>query len=192
MMAKLRKYVGSRQKVRLTRPMPSEPILNGYLLAMSDALVLMHPFHDFEPDGYTIIRAADVAGVRRCPYEEWWDHMLQQEGLLGGLDSAPDVDLSDMRSAVKSVAALYDQMIVECEEEGNEDIEDFYLGRLISVADDSVLFLDYDSLGFWASEPKEIRLEEITKVQFDTPYIRVFSKYTREGTPPKFPEYNEG
>jgi hypothetical protein len=187
MIGRLRKHVGKREKVRITRSVPSESTLNGYLLAMSDDLLLMHVFDDFEPDGYTIIRTADVVGLRRCPYEQWWDHMLEQERLLRGLDSPPDIDLSDMRSAIESVAAQYRQMIVECEDE-EERSEDFYLGKLVSMAYDTMLFLDYDGLGFWSPEPHEIFLDEITKVQFDTPYIRIFSKFTREGTSPDFPE----
>ena len=187
MIEELRKYVGKREKVRITRSRPSESRLNGYLIEASDELLLMHCFDDFEPDGYTIIRVADVTGLRRCPYEQWWDHMLEQEGLLGALDHPPNIDLQDMRSAMESVGTQYGQMIIECEDE-DEDIEDFYLGELVSTNYDTAYLLDYDSLGFWAKEPKDILMDEITMVQFDTPYIRIFSKYTRQGTPPEFPE----
>ena len=188
MMKKLAEYAGTRKKVRLTRNRPSATQLNGYILGVSDALVLMHPFDDFEPDGYAVIRVGDITHLRRCPYEQWWDHMLQGEGLLDGLNKPPQIDLSDMRSAVLGIASRYDQMIVHCED-AEENVQDFYLGKLIGAEGNAVKFLGYDGLGYWAETPDEIPIADITMLEFDTPYIRIFSKYTREGTPPEFPEY---
>lgn len=75
-------------------------------------------------------------------------------------------------------------MIVECEDTDKED-EDFYIGELLEVQSRSIQFRDYDALGYWSKTPKSIKLTDITKVQFDTPYINIFSKYTREGDPPE-------
>lgn len=188
MREQLVQHVGSGGTVHLTMQTPCEPTLNGYLLDMSETLVLMHSFDDFDPDGYTVIRIEDVTDLRRSPFEEWWDHMVAAEGLLGGLENPPRVDLTDMRSAIESIAAQYDQMIVECEE---ADDERFYIGKLVEAGDEEISFRSYDALGYWDKEPEAIRIDEITKLQCDTPYIRIFSKYTREGRPPDFPEYGD-
>jgi hypothetical protein len=91
-----------------------------------------------------------------------------------------------MCSAIRSVARQYDQMIVECEE-ADEDDDEFYIGQLVEVRSRSIRFRDYDALGYWSKSPSSIRIGDITKIQFDTRYIRTFSKYTREGTPPQMP-----
>ena len=186
----LAQYLGTGKLIRLTRRQPSEPRLNGYLLGLSSELALMHTFDAFEPDGYTVFRIEDVLGVRCGPHQEWFDHMLLSEGLLAGLKMPHRIELSNMRSAILSIAAHYDQMIIECEDP-DEDIEDFYIGVVLKVGTRFLQFRFYDTLGYWEEEASSITLDEITQVRFDTPYIRIFSKYTREGTPPDVPEDDE-
>ena len=182
----LRRLVGTGKKVRLLRRQPSEPRLNGYILNMSNSLVLMHCFDDFEPDGYTICRIRDIVEMRHGPYEEWFDHMLRSESLVKGLKLHRRIDLSTWATAIQSIARHYNQMIVECED-AEEDDEDFYIGELVTIKSRSIAFRDYDALGYWVQEPSVIKIAEITKVQFDCPYINIFSKYTREGMPPEMP-----
>ena len=186
---RLAEYVGTPKGVRITRRFPGDRYLRGYVLGLSEELVLMHVFHDFEPDGYTICRVEDITQVRHCPYEEWFDHMLRSEGLLGGLKLPSTIDLADMHHAILSISRSYDQMIIECEDPIQKE-EDFYIGTLASASKRILRFLDYDALGFWAVKAKSIEVANVTKVQFDAPYIRVFSKYVRKGRPPKFPEYD--
>jgi hypothetical protein len=116
--------------------------------------------------------------------------MLLSEGLLAGLKMPHRIELSNMRSAILSIAAHYDQMIVECEDP-DEDVEDFYIGVVLKAGVRFLLFRHYDGAGYWVEKAPSIPLDEITKVQFDNPYIRIFSKYTREGTPPDLLEDDE-
>jgi hypothetical protein len=150
---------------------------------MSHSLLLIHCFDDFEPDGYTICRVRDIAGLRCGPYEVWFDHMLRSESLVAGLKLQYRIDLSNWATALRSVTRHYSQMIVECEGTDEEE-EDFYIGELLAVQSRTIQFRDYDALGYWSKAPISIKLADISKVQFDTPYINIFSKYTREGEPP--------
>jgi hypothetical protein len=177
----LRQHVGSRKKVYIERSRPSCPRLNGYLVALSTTWGILHAFDDFEPDGYTIFRADDVLSVRSGHYERHWDRMLAAEGLLGGLDREIAVDLTDVRSAITSVGAAFGRMIIQCED-ADSDLEDFYIGTVVLVDGDSLLFDYFDALGVWASEPAEIALDEITLLQVETPYLQRFWRYT--GVPP--------
>ena len=183
MMYDLLQYVGTKQKVQVRRRTPCEPTLNGFLLDSSPSLVLMHAFHDFMPDGYTVFRLEDVEGFRSGPYERHFENMLRAEGLLGGLDFAAQIDLSSMRSAIGSISECFENLIIECEDD-DEDTQDFYIGSLVLATFDCITFRDFDGYGYWEAEPAEIDIDDITKVQFDTPYIRVFSKYLRSGSRP--------
>jgi len=175
-MIDLSSYVGTRRKVRVERNRPSDRLVNGYILEIRNGLILIHPFDDFEPDGYAVIRVRDVVGVRSNHYERLWDRMLSGEGLLGGLDAAPEVDLSGMRSVIVSAAARFRFVVIECEDE-HESLQDFYLGEVIDVVGDIVRFRCLNALANWDEEIVEIRMDEITKVEFDTPYIQRFTKY---------------
>ena len=173
MKRELASFAGTGKKVRLTRRYPSETLLNGYLLAVSGTLLLMHCFHDFAPDGYTICRIRDIISLRHGPYEEWFHHVLHSERLLKGLRFVHSIDLTNMCSAIRSVANHYDQMIVECEGADGAD-EDFYIGQLVEVRSRSIQFRDYDALGYWSKSPSSIRIGDITKIQFDTLYLGRF------------------
>lgn len=174
-------HVGTKQKIRIERIYPSNPRLNGYLLALSAELGLMHCFDDFEPDGYLLFRLADVTEVRSGDYERHWDRMLAAEGLVDGLNLTAEIDLSSMRLAIESIDRHFHRMIVECEMD-NEDDEDFYIGKLVSCNESRLCFDSFDGFGHWDEDPTDIPLVEISLVQFETPYIQRFWKYI--GVPP--------
>lgn len=175
-MLELQQHVGSRRQVRIERNRPSEPLLSGYVLTMQGDLILMHPFDDFEPDGYTIIRRQDIVGLRSNEYERLWDNMLEGEGLLNGLDRPPVIDLSSIQAAITSAASRYRFLAIECEDE-HERLQDFYFAELLEVTSDAVHLRCVDGLARWEDEVAVVPTDEITKVQFDTPYLNRFAKY---------------
>jgi len=181
---KLEKHLKTRKKIRLERRYPSNRNLNGYLLDISDVLGLMHCFDDFEPDGYTVFRVNDVTDVRSGKYERHWDRMLAGEDLLDGLKFDLRIDLTSMQSAIESIARECERLIIECEDR-NEDVEDFYIGQVVSIGGESVQFDHFDGLGRWEESAASIPLEEITLLQFETPYTHRFWKYVGGTAPNK-------
>lgn len=179
MKVNLRKHVGTRRMIRITRRTPCEPTVYGYLLGLSKTLALLHRFDDFEPDGYSVLRVEDVVKVRSAAHERCWDYILAAEKLLAGLKFRQPIDLTSMRSAIETIGQCYDHMIIECEDE-EEDVEDFYIGSLVATSDDGIRFRHFDAQGYWERRPSTIVLADISHVQFDTPYANIFSKYTRE------------
>ncbi len=173
---KLQSHVGTRQKIRVETQCSCQKRLNGYLLGLSDQLGLLHCFHDFMPDGYIVFRLAYVETVRSNEYERFWDRMLAAEGLLSGVDEKPEVDLTSFGSAIRSISNHFQMMIIESQFPGEES-QDFYIGQVVSLKKDEVVFDHFDGLGRWESEPSVIPLREISFVQFATPYIEIFGKY---------------
>jgi hypothetical protein len=176
MREQLRSFVSTRKKVRLTRCVPSEPLHNGFVVGVGRDWVLLQQFHDFYPEGYAALRVRDITDIRSGEYERHWERMLAGEGILDRLEVAHDVPLQDLPELLKALQQRGDNVIVECED-AEEDIEDFYIGRILSVVGDTLAFANFDALGHWDEAPHTIPLEEITKVEFDTPYVRTFSKY---------------
>jgi hypothetical protein len=172
----LSEHLATGMKIRIERNRPADPLLNGYLMQLSDRLGLMHCFDDFEPDGYSIFRLSDVVSVRSGNYERHWDRMLRGEELLGGLDRELEVDLNTIRAAIESVSRQFKLMTVQCED-AEEDVQDFYIGQVVSFEGTELIFDAFDALGQWNDESSRVLLDEITMVQFETPYIRHFSKY---------------
>jgi hypothetical protein len=174
-MSHLEPYAGTRRTVRIERNRPSNPTLNGYVLDCANGLAVVHQFDDFEPDGYAIIRECDIVAVRQGDYETLWDRMLEGEGLLGGLDEAPKIDLSSMATAIEAAAAGHPFLAIECEDE-DEPIQDFYFAKVLHVTGSHVHLRCVDGLGQW-EEPDPVLLGDITMVQMATPYLTRFAKY---------------
>jgi hypothetical protein len=168
--------VVTRKKVRLTRGFASEPLLSGFVLALGREWVLLQQFHDFYPEGYSALRVRDITNVRSGEYERHWERMLAGEGLFDRITAAVDVPLDDIPQLLQGLQRRGQNVIVECEDP-DEDIEDFYIGQILSVDEDSVCFANFDGLGRWDDAPDTIPFGEITKVQFETPYVQTFSKY---------------
>ena len=101
---------------------------------------------------------------------------LAAEGLLGQVAVPNDVSLEDVAHLLTSLQRRGHNVIVECEDI-EEDVEDFYIGQILSVDEDSVCFANFDGLGRWDDVPHAIPFEKITKLEFDTPYVQTFSKY---------------
>lgn len=162
--------------VRIERSLSAEPSLHGYLLGLSPTLGLMHCFDDFDPDGYTIFRVEDVLAHERGLHEKHWDRMLNGEKLLGGTQLPAEINLINLQTAVESIQSHYADIIVECEDDSEEEGA-FYLGRVLEVSSEGISLLYVDALGHWDDVPSLISLERITKIQFDTPYLRRFMRY---------------
>ena len=178
----LRPLVKSGEFVRIVRSRPSAPRLNGYVLACSDSLALMHIFDDFAPDGYSVLRIDDIQDIDRDEHQRHWHRMLAGEDLLGGLDLGFRPDLSAMHAAVESIWRQYHHIIIHCEAP-DEPIQDFYIGYPLAVGPGGVIFRHFDARGRWHPMPDVINVAEITRVEFDAPYINRFSKYLTDPSP---------
>src|SRR5438874_11997143 len=110
----LSRLAAAKQKVRITRSVPSEPLHNGFVLGVGEQLVMLWQFHDFYPEGFTTLRLSDITEIQSGEHEQLWQRMLAGEGLLDQRPIAPSVDLDDTRSLLISLRHLGENVIVEC------------------------------------------------------------------------------
>ncbi len=176
----LQPYVGVPRKVRLERSFPSEPLHNGFVMGVGATLVLMQQFHDFYNEGYTALRLSDITSIRSGEYERHWEQMLIAERLIDavGIEIAPPI--GNFRELLTAIASRPQNVIVECESTLTADDDEFYIGRTIRIDGNVLVFHNFDALGKWSSDFDEIELSSISKIQFDTPYINIFSKYVTD------------
>ncbi len=179
---RLSKLVGRPKKVQITRSYPGEPLHNGFILGLGRDLVLLQQFHDFYPEGFTALRVADIKRVRSSEHERFWEGMYRAEGLMELVGISYQVPLDDFRSLLTALQEMDQHVIIESEDRKTADHDDFSIGRVVALDDQSVSILNFDPLGVWDDEPCVIDYDDITKIQFDTPYINTLSKYLK-GTP---------
>ena len=178
---RLAKLVCQPKKVQIARAYPGEPTHNGFILGRD--LVLLQQFHDFYPEGFTALRVADVKRVRSGEHERFWERMFRGEGLMGLVGISYSVPLDDFRSLLAALYALGQNVIVECEDRKTADHDDFLIGRVVALDHETVSLLNFDPQGVWDDEPSVIAYGDITKIQFDTPYINTMSRYLKSPPP---------
>lgn len=179
---RLRPFVDVLKKVRLTRAFPSDRLHNGFVLGVGRDLVVLQQFHDFQPEGYAVLRLNDITHIRSGRYERQWEHMLAAEGTLARVGLPYDVPLDSMALLLRGLQQIGRNIIVESEDPVRE-LNDFYIGQVLGVTDESLYFANFDALGRWDKRPHTILLSEITNVQFETPYANTFSKYLQGSWP---------
>lgn len=159
----------------------------GYLLAYSSDYLVIHEFCDFRPEGYTIWPVTAISDI--SVYEEDFFHKVcEAEHLLSGLTPSWKLDLSSIRNAIADVHRYHRYLKIYEEFTANEFFNSF--GRVVHFGEDSLLFQKFDADGEWEDELIRIWYEEIREVEFDTPYINMFTKYLSEPPEPDFSQYD--
>jgi hypothetical protein len=180
---RLAKLVCLPKKVQITRAYSGEPTHNGFVLGLGRDLVLLQQFHDFYPEGFTALRVADIKRVCSGEHERFWERMFRGEGLMGLAGISYSVPLDDFRSLLAALQEMGQNVIVECEDPKKTDHDDFFIGRVVSLDDKVAWLLNFDPQGQWDDALSVINFGDITKVQFDTPYINTLSRYLRSPPP---------
>jgi hypothetical protein len=174
---KMQRAVSTRKKVRVTRSYPGEALCNGFILGVSETWVLVHQFHDFSPEGYTTLRLRDISKCRSGKTEQVFESMLAAEGILEQVGISYQIDLTSTHSILENLQALGRNVIIECEHRKDPDSDEFYVGQIVKIDKERLWFVCFDVRGQWDEEGILIPLADITKIQFDTPYVNIFSKY---------------
>ncbi len=119
----LRKHCGKYRMVKIHRNVHDSRDVNGFVLDVSDSLVLVSQFSDFEPDGFCVLRLADIDWVRSDGVERAFGRILAAEGKLDavGMPSPPAID--DMDTLLRNLAARQAHAIVEIEDWDEEDTD---------------------------------------------------------------------
>jgi len=166
----LSQHVGSGRVVTIRTHVPLESV-HGYLLALSPELALLHAFNDFEPDGYLVISVGDIAELASGDREQFWERVVTGEGLLDGLALDASIDLTSFATALVSIAKRYSDLAILTVD------DDLFVGRLLGQDDKELQLHSVDHLGAWDGLPSRIAFDQIARIQFGTPYLRLFMKY---------------
>ncbi|MCE9578073.1 MAG: hypothetical protein K8W52_33395 [Deltaproteobacteria bacterium] len=159
----------------LRRVFPGEPRVNGYVLAVSERLALVHQFHDFLDDGWTVLRIADIEEVVTEEARGFFARAFRERGLAPRLPPL-EVPIATMAEALRALRREEQPVIVECETAEGGDADRYDLGAVCDVTDLHVHLRPVDGAGHWV--PVEaIALGRITRLHVATPYLTTFLRY---------------
>ena len=177
----LRVSLGKYRKVRIERSVAAGYV-NGFVLGLSETLVLLFVFHDFHPEGCQVVRLKDITGVRSDEHERAFEKLLAAEGLLDavGISSVPPLD--DMATLLQHLADTDRPAIVEKESHDDEE-EVFLIGFVDCVEEGDCWVHHFDAFGEWDEVPSSIPVDGVTCVQLEASYLETFLRHI----PPRNP-----
>lgn len=170
----LRAAAARRGYVYVKRDAVTERRLRGFVLAVSDELMLMREVYDFAPDGYVIVQLRDVTSVRDGDYERFDARVLAAEGVRAAPPPTA-IDLASWRTVFASLARGEWSLIL-VEDESDADVA-LWVGRVLGAGDTAATFHYVSPVGVWAVEPEEIDYDDVTRVCFGDRYTTVLARY---------------
>lgn len=173
----LRTFLDSGKMVHLTRGFPGEPSHSGFVLGVGEELVILHQFHDFYSEGLTALRIEDIMGIEHGGREQFIEHILNCENIVTTNIHSIYIKSNNFKELISNACHLSQNLIIECENMETDDEDNFYIGKIISFGNDAIKMQNFDSVGVWDGFCVEIAYSDITKIQFDTPYLNIISRY---------------
>lgn len=110
----------------------------------------------------------------------FWEAMFRGEGLMDQVGIRYEMPLDDFRSLLAALHGRGQHIIIECEDRKTPEDDEFFIGRIIALDDEAVSIRYFDPIGRWDDKPCVIDYGDITKIQFDTPYISTLTKYLKD------------
>ncbi len=159
----------------LRRPFVGATRLNGYVLGVGERLALVHQFHDFLDDGWTLVRIADIEEVVPEDARGFFAVAFRDEGLVPRPPPLA-LPLDAFGPAVRALQRRGEPVILECETTAGGDADRYDLGRVHEVTDLHVHLRPLDGSGHWVPVVA-IPLARITRVHLETPYLTTFTRF---------------
>ena len=175
--SKLEKHLRDKTYTRLTRKAGmNEHISTGYILGMSDELVLIQETDDFRAEGYQLFPLSSIKHVRYNKFDKTAHRILTNEGIKDTIGLKYDVDLSSWKTAAEDLMKTELCVISECE---HEDQEYFCIGQIKEVGNKSLSIQYFNPEGILDEFNTKHKFKHITKLSFDDQYANVFFKYVK-------------
>ena len=142
-------------------------------LRISERLLLAAYNDDFQINGFSVYPLKSI--LEASLDDGMYSDICRREGILDDI-VVPELDLTDVRSAVSSVATLCDIFIVETFIKG-DDALNFYIGRVEKLCSSYFYFRHFSPYGEWDEAPLCIYYSEVAHMNFGDRYSLTFAKY---------------
>ena len=179
-MDELRRFAQQRSLISIRRAAVDENKIQGFVLGLSDRLVLLQYVYDFNLDGLMVLRTADISEVTRSKTDELQERLLVDEGLFSRIPFDYSIDLCSWRSAIAGLSGMHPLLILECELLQEPE---FAVGRILETGDEEVALKYFTGAANWLDEPVRLRYDDITACQANTNYVNVYQRYFEKNAP---------
>lgn len=149
----------------------------GFPICLSEKLILTTVTTDFHDEGYAILRTNDIIDAYSKESDSFNEQICVAEGLQDRIYQSHIKELNSMKQILSQLKNYDGFICIQCEQQ----IErcSFYMGKIITIADDNVSFKDIGTDGIWDEEIHNIPYEDITQVTYGDNYSKMYYKYVK-------------
>ena len=148
---------------------------NIFILSYGEKLLLGVNEEDFLTNGLTIFEYNNKDCLK--PVGELYRKILDKEEVFK-TTKHPSIELDCWKSVIEYFYKKDEIIIIE-NEDIEEDLSEFAIGKVLSMDKESFEFTYFDVEGIWNDDIYVISYESITKITARDRYINKFAKYIR-------------
>jgi hypothetical protein len=139
-------------------------------LKMSEKLVIVAPYTDFQPDGFEVVRLRDISNVRANEQAAFHEQVMYAEGVLTDL-FPPAVSLESFSALLTDLFALGEPVAVS----GKQNV--LLLGVIEKAGKKKLRVRYIDGEGHVDEDPTRFAYEDISSVSFGSRYLKLVVQY---------------
>ena len=134
--------------------------------------------NDFHDEGFVLLRLSDISDAYSKESDAFYEKICISEGLQNKVQQNYINTICSVKCVLQQLES-YDGLIsVECEEQREKCT--FFLGKIVTIEDDGVVFKDVGVDGEWDDETHKISYADITQITFGDNCSKTFYKYANK------------
>lgn len=149
----------------------------GFPICLSKKFILTTVITDFHDEGYAILRTNDIVDAYSKESYSFNEKICVAEGLQDRIYQSYIKELGSLKQILLQLDKYDGFICIQCEQQTERC--SFYMGKIITVADDNVIFKDIGMDGIWDEEAHSILYKDITQVTYGDNYSKMYCKYVK-------------
>ena len=166
-------HIAKRQLIAISRKELGSNKRQGFPLAYSPDLLVLRYVHDFYLDGLLLVRRNDITESFCRGTDKFQRKLLEAENLLKRRLFSFSQPLGSLHAFLSSLGR---KQVVIIENE-SPDIEDFYIGRIVSANQESIELQVFSGVGNWEKNTTKIPTKDVTCCQLESNYISFYARH---------------
>lgn len=173
-------FIEPRALVNLYRDAFDDREIQTIPIAFSRELLHAHVVSNLRIDGQLVVRRQDISAMDIRVTDRFHRARLADAGCLDGLEFAPAIDLRSFATAIDSLPPE-STVILE-----DEDLDEplWMIGRHLRTQDQSIWIREFNGVAGWDDHETIVHAGDVTCMQVEKHYIRVYDTYLRDRPPP--------
>lgn len=172
-------HIDNKMLLNIERTFDNEmDVVRGFPIKISEELLLMTIINDFHDEGFALLGISDISDAYSKESDAFYEKICITEGLQNKVQQSYINTICSVKCVLQQLES-YDGLIsVECEEQREKCT--FFLGKIVTIEDDGVVFKDVGVDGEWDDETHKISYADITQITFGDNYSKTFYKYANK------------